>query len=93
MHLFTHAPHPATAPAATADEQAAVRREMLRDVALADAAQAQTLAGQLAAYATALRIRLEGDAGGRVLMDDDAFRAAVDEATALRVALQLALGR
>lgn len=88
MSLFTRAPHPA----ATIDEQAALRRELLRVVALADATQGQMLAGRLAVRATALRIRLEGDANGRVPMDDAAFRAAVDEAAALRAALQLALG-
>lgn len=82
-----------TQPAATAAEQAALRRALLRDVALADATQGQTLAGRLAVRATALRIRLEGDANGRVPMDDAAFRAAVDEAASLRAALQLAMVR
>ena len=89
MHLFTPRPVAATDhPAATADEQAALRRKLLRGVALADAAQAQTLAGQLAARATALRIRLERDADGRDPMDETAFRAAIEEACRLRAALQ-----
>lgn len=84
----TTQPHPA----ATAAEQAALRRMILVDVAIADATQAQTLAGRLAAEATTLRIRLERHArqGG---MDERAFREAVEAAGALRAALQRAVAR
>lgn len=95
MSLFTRAAQAATTahPAATADEQDALRRKLRRNAALTDASQAQALAGRVASHATALLIRLNDDADGRVPLDEAAFQAAVAEARALRRELQTLLAR
>ncbi len=83
MKLKTLLPRSATRPAAaTAVEQAEARRALLRGVGIEDAGEAQTLAGRLAARATAVRVALE-----RGEMDDAALDEAVARSRELRCLL------
>jgi hypothetical protein len=71
-----------TRPAATAAEQAELRRRILRGELRADTTDAQVSAALLGARAAALRDRME-----RGELDDAALVAAVQEAHALRCKL------